>query len=173
MGSLIRMNLLSRGVFFAVCAVLLSGCVALPIPNNVQTSPRVHGTVTDASTGRPLADVVVSISDSSLGAGRVMSVRTGPDGKYDVGTRMRQTWFVISFLPGDVFGGVSIWYDRLGYGAVEARRTYTRGALGRGRYQGVVYKIDMRMKIGAGGDSMFAPLEMFSPPLFTQELEGL
>lgn len=78
-------------------AVLVSGCIVVPLPHVTKRSPGLEGHVRDATTGQPIAGATVELvthegqardyamvgHDTRQGA----RVRTGDDGSFDIGPR--------------------------------------------------------------------------------------
>lgn len=91
-------KLLGIGIAF----LILSGCIALPIPHERQLSPLYFGTVTDAETGKPIEAVVVTVS-GNLHSERPIPGETKTDvaGGYRVVAKEKASWFVLIAGPAD------------------------------------------------------------------------
>src|SRR5256885_3435418 len=77
-------------------AVVLTGCVAVPLPHITRKSPRVSGRVVDGATDRPIESAVVQLITTEGGAanhawsGDVRpgpTAKTGANGRFRIGTK--------------------------------------------------------------------------------------
>jgi len=83
-------------LFSVACLVLLTGCIAAPLPHATRKSPSVSGKVIDEATGSPIEGAVVEVITTEGGAARHAwgsdDERPGPtsktkaDGEFHVGT---------------------------------------------------------------------------------------
>jgi hypothetical protein len=80
------------------CAILLGGCIAVPLPHYTRSSPNVSGRVIDAKTGAPIEGARVEWVRQEGGARRYAwgggdrhpgpVTMTGTDGRFGGGTRL-------------------------------------------------------------------------------------
>ena len=74
---------------FVVAAVLLTGCIALPVPHVTKKSPRTLGQVLDAATGAPVGGAVVwltTMDEENRKPYLGPRTTTSADGSFDLGS---------------------------------------------------------------------------------------
>lgn len=99
-----------------IACLVLSGCIALPIPHERQLSPLYFGTVTDAETGRPIEAVVVSVSGNLHSEHPIPGeTKTDAAGHYQVVAKEKASWFVLIAGPTDGNCGGSLLFMHPNY----------------------------------------------------------
>jgi hypothetical protein len=115
----------------------------LPIPRDEWLSPRFHGVVLDADSGKPLKDVTVTLSDYGYAeneTGPVTAV-TDVDGKYAVLATKRATWLAIWIGPYEGPQKGTVTFKCAAYATAEEKRSMFGSAYARPDYE-----INIRLK---------------------------
>jgi len=136
-------NLLLVGISMLV----LTSCIALPIPHERPLSPYYFGTVTDADTGKPIEGVVVRVGGNLYSKAPIPGEsKTDPSGHYEAVARENATWYVLIAGPADGTCGGSLLFMHPEY-EMRLERTEQASAGGRdGMCTGVKRQLDVSLK---------------------------
>jgi hypothetical protein len=131
-----------------VVPLLLSGCIALPIPHARQISPEFYGVVTDAQTGAPVLGAELSVSIAApRGAGNSTSTTTtsAADGKYRIKVEEHSTWYILLVGPAEGFCEGELSVSHPAYEAQTTTASQLRGAALNGTCNG--YKVERNIQL--------------------------
>lgn len=94
-----------------VTGILLSGCIALPIPHENWDTPKLRGNVFDAETKNPVAGVSVRLVDYPS-----QETITNENGYFELEPiKNRKIWLVYPLVAVDAVCGTNIEFSRTGY----------------------------------------------------------
>jgi hypothetical protein len=126
-----------------LAVALLSGCILLPVPHEQWVSPRFHGVVRDADTGKPVAGVQIALrgyhyAEADIGP---VVVRSDESGRYSVVASRHSNWLPIWLGPAEGTQQGIVTFELEGYTKAEERRSRFTGAMSR-----VEFEVDVRLK---------------------------
>lgn len=113
-------------------ALLLQGCIALPIPHDRAISPMVSGLVRSQASGEPVADATVTITSHTGSA----ATKTDREGRYSVGIYERASWFVLVLAPAEGFCEGALAIEHPAYEPASVKISEFRGAAVDGKCRG-------------------------------------
>jgi hypothetical protein len=109
-----------------VCfGALLAGCVPVPLPHEQWVSPRFHGTVTDAATGRPLGKVKITLRGYGM-AEKELGPRVAfadEQGNYSVLATQLALWTPVWLVPAEGPQAGTVVFELPGYETVKERKS--------------------------------------------------
>ena len=115
----------------AVAALVLSGCIALPIPHDRQVTPLLAGRVIDSATGKPVVNARVLVtsplpaSSAASSASASAEATTDADGQFQLAAYQRGQWYtVVLFAPIEGFCTGDFTITREGYKTVTFTEQY-------------------------------------------------
>jgi hypothetical protein len=92
-----------RCVAVFLITIMLTGCIALPIPHQHPYSPALSGTVIDAQTSAPVVGAEVRLEGTTISPPLVSTVRASSDGRFSVIASRRALWLPLWFGPAEGF----------------------------------------------------------------------
>lgn len=127
--------------------LLLSSCIAVPIPHERQLTPLYYGTVTDASTGAPIESVTISVSPiSRVGRSSTAETKTDAFGRYEIAVTENATWFVLIAGPAEGSCGGVLLFAHPGYELVQRETSEFRSGGVDGVCRGSKKQVDVSLK---------------------------
>ena len=118
-------------------AVLLSGCILLPVPHEQRLSPLFHGVVSDVDSGRPLVGAKVTLRGYGFAEDEIgpIVVRSDMAGHYSVVASRHSTWLPIWLGPAEGLQRGVVTFELEGYVATEAKKEVFTGAMPRAKFE--------------------------------------
>ena len=131
------------GILLIPSVLLLSGCILLPIPHEQWLSPRYHGVIMDADTGKPLGGVQVTLRGYRYAEEEIGSVvaRSDDTGHYSVVASRRSNWLPIWLGPAEGTQEGTVIFEHDGYVATEVKQGRFTGAMSRTEFE-----VDVRLQ---------------------------
>ena len=80
-------------VILGVTCMLAAGCIPVPIPGKIETSPEVYGRVVEAGSEQPIAGAKVTFKD--LHGTRRSETTTQTNGTFQIGPEWHSYWVVV------------------------------------------------------------------------------
>jgi hypothetical protein len=134
-------------ILILIIVVFLSGCVALPIPNNRKLTPSFSGVVIDAESKLPISGVTVSISGWSSHSDpshvHAESTTTDQAGYYEISAYEDSMWFFIWFGPAEGTCGGKVTYSHPNYKEAQYEKSIFAGAAVNGSCTTVKFQENM------------------------------
>lgn len=123
--------------------LFLSGCILLPVPHEQWASPRFHGVVVDANTGKPLAGVHITLRGYGYSEKEIGAVEADSDasGRYSVVASRHSNWLPIWLGPAEGVQEGVVTFALEGYVSKEERKSRFTGAMSR-----VEFEVNVRLE---------------------------
>ena len=80
-------------VILGVTCMVAAGCIPVPIPGKIETSPEVYGRVVEAGSEQPIAGAKVTFKD--LHGTRRSETTTQTNGTFQIGPEWHSYWVVV------------------------------------------------------------------------------
>ena len=114
--------------------ILLSGCIALPIPNDRRKTPLYYGKVQDSASQSPIQDVLVKVEtfsiDSETEAPIINTTKTDENGHYEIGAVEESGWYVLYLGPAEGICGGKVTFSHPDYDTYQYHtETFTGAAV--------------------------------------------
>lgn len=128
--------------------MLVVSCTLIRGKIAVWAIPAVHGVITDASTGAPIANASISVTNDS--EPNIASTATSDsDGRYNTAPKMTYEWFT---LPGDRMEHCTVTVAANRYVTTSTHAVHGTGELWTGQPAADRY-IDFALRMDAEGDA--------------------
>ncbi len=129
-----------------VIALVLSGCIGVPVPHNMWISPELSGTIRDAETIQPIEGATVKLTGYVPGRQAELVLSTGPDGKYSGVVLSRERYYYLFFAPADSVCRAQIAVSHPGFEPKQVTRSRAGGGSGSGPCAGWRESVDFALE---------------------------
>ena len=74
----------------------LPGCIALPIPHDINLSPLLKGTIIDGKNNQPISGVEIQVESQW---GDQLKTQSDQNGRFEIVIKERKSWYIIFGVP--------------------------------------------------------------------------